>query len=106
MGFIRWAAAVIVCTLTVVACGPSDNQSYNDGYEWGMASTVGILVKQAPSCSQAQMATQPPAKPADPNFLTQENTPEGAGEPNDDYAQWSAGCVAGAQKTIQDFNSP
>jgi hypothetical protein len=40
----------------------------------------------------------------DPNFIY--NKPTGADEPNDDFAQWSAGCMAGAQKTIQDFNSP
>lgn len=106
MGFVRLGGCVALCAVMVLACGPSDNQSYNDGYEWGMANTVGVLVKQAPSCSQVQMVTQPPVKPADPNFLTQENTPEGAGEPSDDFAQWSAGCRAGAQQTIQNFNSP
>ena len=40
----------------------------------------------------------------DPNFVY--TKPQGADEPNDDFAQWSVGCEAGAQKTIKDFNSP
>jgi hypothetical protein len=96
------AGGVAVCALLVVACGPSGNQSYNDGYEWGMVETVGIIVKTAPNCSQTEMVSSGPVD--DPNFFY--NKPSGADEPNDDFAQWSAGCKAGAQKTIQDFNSP
>jgi len=99
------AGGVAACAILVVACGPSGNQSYNDGYEWGMANTVGILMKTAPSCSQTEMVSSA-AKVADPNFLLHENWPQGADEPNDDFAQWSAGCKAGAQQTIQSFNSP
>lgn len=96
------AGGVAVCALVVVACDPSGNQSYNDGYQWGMAETIGIIMKTAPSCSQTEMVSSGPV--ADPNFF--HNKPSGADEPSDDFAQWSAGCEAGAQKTIQDFNSP
>jgi hypothetical protein len=96
------AGAVAVCALLVVACGPSGNQSYNDGYEWGMANTVGMIMKTAPSCSQTEMVSS--GSVDDPNFFI--NKPQGADEPNDDFAQWSAGCEAGAQQIIQSFNSP
>ena len=40
----------------------------------------------------------------DPNFVF--DKPAGADEPNDNFAQWHAGCEAGAQNTIASFNSP
>jgi hypothetical protein len=98
----RLAIVAAALALLMVACGPSDNQSYNDGYEWGMAETVGIIMKTAPSCSQTEMVSSGPV--SDPNFIF--NKPQGADEPSDDFAQWSAGCKAGAQQTIQSFNSP
>jgi len=93
---------VIVIAIIVHFVNAATRTSYDDGYQWGQAETVGIISKTAPSCSRLEMVSNSPVD--DPNFVY--NKPAGANEPNDNFAQWHAGCEAGAQKTIQDFNNP
>ena len=93
---------VAVTIITVVAVHAASKSSYGDGYAWGGAETVGVISKTAPSCSYSEMASNGPV--VDSNFVY--NKPEGANEPNDNYAEWEAGCEAGARNTIKEFNSP
>lgn len=92
----------IVVALIVHFINAATRTSYDDGYAWGQAETVGIISKTAPSCSQSEMVSSGPVN--DPNFVY--NRPSGADQPNDNFAQWQAGCEAGAQNTINSFNSP
>ncbi len=74
------------------------HSSYNDGYAWGEANTIGVLGKTAPSCSLSEMTSS--TEVDDPNFIF--NKPEGDSKPSDNFSEWEPGCEAGAQKTVSD----
>ena len=99
-----WVFGLVTCVSVVAAVvviiTVASQSSYKDGYHWGQAQTVGIVVKTAPSCLRAEMVSN--TQVSDPAFLY--NKPDGDDRPNDNFAQWQAGCEAGAQATIQQFN--
>lgn len=98
------AEGLVVITLMVVATVIAlvvanlnrPHTSYDDGYQWGGANTVGIISKTAPSCLQSEMVSSGPVD--DPNFII--HKPQGANEPNDNFDQWYAGCEAGAKNVL------
>ncbi len=69
---------------------------------WGQVNAVGIISKTAPICDQEEMVSN--SEVADPNFVFYK--PQGDNKPNDNFAEWQAGCNAGAQATISSFGSP
>jgi len=89
----------LLLALLLSGCAASGSPSYNDGYAWGNASTVGVLLKTAPYCSPAEMTSSGPV--VDPHWLFEK--PTGAGEPNDNFAQWFSGCMAGGLQALQDY---
>jgi hypothetical protein len=90
----------LAVVIAVVAINASTHSSYSDGYQWGESNTIGIIAKTAPSCLRSEMASS--GEISDSNFVF--NKPEGDDMPTDDYAQWRAGCEAGAKATIEQFN--
>lgn len=89
----------LLLALLLSGCAASGSPSYNDGYAWGNAAVDGLLTKTAPYCSPAEMTSSGPV--ADPDWIIHE--PTGAGEPSDNFAQWSLGCRAGALQALQDY---
>ena len=100
---VRWALLLVLLVMAVVlGVGLAQgHSSYNDGYQWGEANTIGILSKTAPSCSQSEMVSS--GEVNDSNFIF--NKPEGDNEPKDNYVKWQAGCEAAARSVIANFNS-
>lgn len=96
-------AAVIVVAIIIAVVHGATHTSYGDGYQWGQDNTVGLLRKTAPSCTYTEMVSS--GQIDDPNFFSSLNYPQGANEPNDNFARWQAGCQAGAQNVINSFNS-
>jgi hypothetical protein len=86
-------------TTTPTTAPTPDPQSYNDGYAWGNAMTEGVLTKTAPYCSPAEMTSSGPV--ADPHWFFEK--PTGAGEPHDNFAEWSLGCRAGGLTALRDY---
>ena len=96
----------LITTVIAIAVGVhvyavATRSSYSEGYQWGQANTIGYLSKTAPSCSRSEMASSRAI--TDPNFAY--NKPIGNGLPNGNFAQWQAGCEAGAKSVIASFNS-
>ena len=100
---VRWALLLILIVMAIVlgVALAQEHSSYNEGYQWGQANTIGVLSKTAPSCSRLEMMSSGDVN--DPDFVF--NKPEGADEPHDNFDQWEAGCEAGAKQVIASFNS-
>ena len=92
-------AALVITGFGGTNLSPSSNASYNDGYAWGNANVLGILSKTAAYCSPAEMTSSGPV--ADPGWVI--HKPMGAGEPNDNFAQWSMGCRAGGLQALDAY---
>lgn len=97
----KWLAVVAVAVLVVGALvligiiqGPRPRTSYTDGYQWGYRNAG---AHTAPVCSRTEMTSARAV--SDPHFPSAR--PTGDGRPRDNFAQWRAGCRAGAKAELR-----
>ena len=95
------AVLVIAALITVdVLLSHLGHNSYNDGYAWGNANVDGVIVKTGPACLRIEM-TSSSDNLSDPNYIIEKK--EGAGQPNDNFKQWRAGCEAGVRAALNGY---
>jgi hypothetical protein len=88
----------IVVVALIATLFKSPPNSFNDGVQWAKSSEAGVLLQVFPGCSRDYMVSS--SEVADPNY--DDDLVVGAGEPDDNYSRWRAGCESTDNRGLVD----